>query len=211
MCPPSHCQFLSARSSDSLGATTISSQRKDCTFPLSLYQELTLSFSLEAMRGGWSRSWGPAWPCQAPVSDKVFSLSSSGSGSGSPYTRGKGCFYQPNALKWILRCRASKIIHTVFPRLGPSPPLQRCARCDLRGLLLPLESAKSEEPQGRKHRMVEKGSCQGKVTSLQETVPTTKSEIRSNAQNMSQDPLGSWMNRTMSFLGVVNEFIAVHR
>lgn len=60
-----------------------------------------------------------------------------------------------------------------------SPTLQRCARCELRGLLLPLESAKSEELQVRKQRIVEKGNSQRKATSFHETVPTTKSKYES--------------------------------
>lgn len=47
-----------------------------------------------------------------------------------------------------------------------------------------------EETPGRQQRMIEKGSHQGKVTSLHETDPATKSKIGGDAQNMSQDTTG---------------------
>lgn len=47
-----------------------------------------------------------------------------------------------------------------------------------------------EETPGKQQRMIEKGSRQGKVTSLHETDHATKSKIGGDAQNMSQDTTG---------------------
>lgn len=114
-------------------------------------------------------------------------------------SRGRRLYPSDTVIRW-LKAGPGVLTHQHFKGVqGVSEEGYCCHQSPQSQRLLRVESIEWK----RKEAVREEGQLCMKL-------PTTKSKNRGNAQDMSQDTIGFWCNRTTNFLGVDNQFIAAH-